>query len=410
MQELLIQNFGPIANKEKVILKVNKVTVFCGMQGSGKSSIAKLISTFFWLEKALVRGDFDIDELTAKTFRERYCAFHNIQNYFKTDTILYFKGTKFAFTYEKGKLNVKEIKSARSFVRPQIMYIPSERNLMTALDDADKIQNLPGSLSVLLDEYYRALRNAKKSIALPLNGFNVTYDETTNSAWLNDSEFKIKLTEAASGFQSMVPMIVVTRHLLNTIQRNKKKGLESTSGLERRTIVERVAKLLKDSSLSSSMRATLIKQLHAGYFNGRLVNIVEEPEQNLYPETQRNVLNELLKVNNELAMNRLVLTTHSPYMLNYLTLAIKAGMLKDEVKRSTKNKDELLEKMDGVLPRSSAVRPKDVFIYEITPKGEIQLLRNYDGIPSDSNFLNSALSQTNDLFDVLLEIQDEVDG
>ena len=85
-------------------------------------------------------------------------------------------------------------------------------------------------------------------------------------------------------------------------------------------------------------------------------------------------------------------------------------MLKDEVKRSTKNKDELLEKMDGVLPRSSAVRPKDVFIYEITPKGEIQLLRNYDGIPSDSNFLNSALSQTNDLFDVLLEIQDEVDG
>lgn len=410
MQELLIQNFGPIANKNGLPLKVNKVTVFCGMQGSGKSSIAKLLSTFLWLEKALVRGDFTIEELTSKDdFRKKYCAFHNIQNYFKTDTFLYFKGTKFAFTYVKGNLSVKEIKS-RSFVRPQVMYIPSERNLMTALDDADKIQNLPGSLSVLLDEYYRALRNMKKPVALPLNGFKVSYDESSNSAWLNDSEFKIKITEAASGFQSMVPMIVVTRNLLNTIQKNKKKGLESASGSERRKIVERVAKLLKDSSLSSSMRATLIKQLHAGYFNGRLVNIVEEPEQNLYPETQRNVLYELLKANNELVGSQLVLTTHSPYMLNYLTLAIKAGILKDEIKRSAKNKDELLEKMDAIVPRSGSVLSKDVAIYEILPEGEIQLLENYDGIPSDSNFLNSALSETNDLFDALLEIQDEVDA
>lgn len=409
MQELLIQNFGPVANRNVVSLKINKVTVFCGMQGSGKSSIAKLLSTFLWLEKALVRGDFEIAELTAKNFREKYCAFQNIQNYFKPDTNLYFKGTKFAFTYEKGKLSVKEIKSARSFVRPQVMYIPSERNLMTALDDADKIQNLPGSLSVLLDEYYRALRNMKKPVALPLNGFKVSYDESSNSAWLNDSEFKIKITEAASGFQSMVPMIVVTRNLLNTIQKNKKKGLESASGSERRKIVERVAKLLKDSSLSSSMRATLIKQLHAGYFNGRLVNIVEEPEQNLYPETQRVVLNELLKVNNQLAGNQLVFTTHSPYMLNYLTLAVKAGILKAEIKQSAKSR-VLQEQMDSIVPRSGSVRPKDVAIYEISPEGEIQILETYDGIPSDSNFLNSALNRTNELFDALLEIQDEVEG
>lgn len=411
MQELVIQNFGPITNRNQVNLKVNKVTVFCGMQGSGKSSIAKLISMFFWLEKALVRGDFDTKDLTSKnTFREKYCAFHNIHNYFKADTYLYFKGAKFLFIYEQGKLSVKERISVRSYVRPQVMYIPSERNLMTALDDADKIQNLPGSLSVLLDEYTNALRNAKKPIALPLNGFKVTYDKSTNSAWLADSEFKIKMTEAASGFQSMTPMVIVTRYLFNKIKNNKKTGLESASGSDRRKIVERVAKLLKDSSLSSSMRATLIKQLHAGYFNGRLVNIVEEPEQNLYPETQRNVLNELLKVNNELAMNRLVLTTHSPYMLNYLTLAIKAGMLKDKVKHSAKNKDELLEKMDAIVPRSSSVLPKDVAIYEISSKGEIQILDTYDGIPSDRNFLNSALSETNDLFDALLEIQDEVEG
>lgn len=411
MQQILIQNFGPIVNSCGVTLKVNKVTVLCGRQGSGKSSIAKLISTFFWLEKALVRGDFGINELTAKNvFRDKYCAFHNIQNYFKADTYFYFKGTKFEFTYEKGWLNVAEIKTARNFVRPQVMYIPAERNLMAALDDADKIQNLPGSLSAMLDEYSRALRNTKKPLSLPLNGFKVSYDELTKSAWLSDSNFSIKMTEAASGFQSMAPMVIVTRYLFNKIKENKKEsGLESASEVERRRIINRVTKLLKDGSLSSSMRATLIKQLHAGYFNGRLVNIVEEPEQNLYPETQRNVLNELLKVNNELAYNQLVFTTHSPYMLNYLTLAIKAGMLKEDLKHSAKSK-ELLGKMDLIVPRSGAVRPKDVSIYEISHDGEFQLLGNYDGVPSDTNFLNSALNDTNEMFDALLEIQDEVRG
>ena len=124
MQELLIQNFGPIANKNRVVLKINKVTVFCGMQGSGKSSIAKLLSTFLWLEKALVRGDFDVKDLTAKTFRENYCAFHNIHNYFKNGTYLRFRGTKYVFTYDNDRLDVKERMAMRNFVRPQIMYIP----------------------------------------------------------------------------------------------------------------------------------------------------------------------------------------------------------------------------------------------------------------------------------------------
>lgn len=410
MQELLIQNFGPIANKNEVILKINKVTVFCGMQGSGKSSIAKLLSTFLWLEKALVRGDFSVEELTSKDdFRKKYCAFHNIQNYFKTDTFLYFKGTKFAFLYVKGNLSVKEIKS-RNFVRPQVMYIPSERNFMTALKDAKDIRNLFGSLSVLFDEYTNAFRNAKEPIALPLNGYKVTYDPLTDSVWLNGSEFKIKLTEAASGFQSMVPMVIVTRYLFNKILENKReKKSEAASGAERQKTEKIVAEILKDRSLSNFMRTTLIKQVEARYFNGRLVNIVEEPEQNLYPETQRIVLNELLKVNNQLAGNQLVFTTHSPYMLNYLTLAVKAGMLKAEIKQSAKSR-ALLERMDSIVPRSGSVRPKDVAIYEILPEGEIQVLDTYDGIPSDSNFLNSALNRTNELFDALLEIQDEVEG
>ena len=58
MQQILIKNFGPIVNRQGVPVSFSKVLVLCGEQGTGKSSVAKLISQFSWLEKALVRRTF----------------------------------------------------------------------------------------------------------------------------------------------------------------------------------------------------------------------------------------------------------------------------------------------------------------------------------------------------------------
>ena len=410
MESILIQNFGPIVNSSKVDVKINKVTVFCGKQGAGKSSIAKLISQFYWLEKALIRGDFTIPELEEKNaFQEKYCSFHNISNYFTKATYLHFKGKRFSFEYQKGILSVSEKKSKNTYyVRPQVMYIPSERNLMTAIDNAYKLQDLPPSLSVLIGEYYRALKSAAKPIKLPLDNYKVIYDDSTKLAWLSDSKFKIKMTEAASGFQSMVPLIIVSRFLFNRIKSNRNgEGRTSISEAERTELNERITKLLKDSSLSDQVRKDLIEHLGLSTLNSRLINIVEEPEQNLYPDTQREIINELLKINNELTANQLVITTHSPYVLNYLTLAIKAGALKDNIRKSSK-KETLLEMLGSVVPRSSTLKSRDVSIYELSADGEISPLNFIDDIPSDYNVLNTALSTTNDLFDKLLEIEDEV--
>jgi predicted ATPase len=60
MSRIRIKNFGPIKEgyqEDDGWLDVKKVTVFIGNQGSGKSTVAKLISSFMWLEKALIRGD-----------------------------------------------------------------------------------------------------------------------------------------------------------------------------------------------------------------------------------------------------------------------------------------------------------------------------------------------------------------
>ena len=62
MNKIRIKNFGPIKEgyqEEGGWMDIKKVTVFIGNQGSGKSTVAKVVSTLIWMEKALNRGDIE---------------------------------------------------------------------------------------------------------------------------------------------------------------------------------------------------------------------------------------------------------------------------------------------------------------------------------------------------------------
>ena len=73
MSRIKIKNFGPvkcITSSTDGWIDIKKVTIFTGNQGSGKSTVAKLISTFTWMEKVLTRGDFkdkDVTNIVANT-------------------------------------------------------------------------------------------------------------------------------------------------------------------------------------------------------------------------------------------------------------------------------------------------------------------------------------------------------
>ena len=56
MSKIKIKNFGPIRDgfvNNNGWMDIEKVTVFIGDQGSGKSTVAKMISEYFLLEKRL---------------------------------------------------------------------------------------------------------------------------------------------------------------------------------------------------------------------------------------------------------------------------------------------------------------------------------------------------------------------
>ena len=140
--------------------------------------------------------------------------------------------------------------------------------------------------------------------------------------------------------------------------------------------------------------------------NSRLVNVVEEPEQNLYPESQSEILFYLLQCFNaqsynttERIENQLLITTHSPYILSYLTLSAKAAELL--------TKGVPAEEIAKIIPVASAVAGEKISIYETKADGTIQLLEPYENLPSDENELNILLNDSNETFSKLLDLEAE---
>ncbi len=104
--------------------------------------------------------------------------------------------------------------------------------------------------------------------------------------------------------------------------------------------------------------------------------------------------------------NSLILTTHSPYIITYLSIAIQGDYLKEKLK-SSKDSSFLLDRLDKIVPLKSLISASDVVVYQLDDAGNIQKLPNYEGIPSDDNFLNTSLAEGNQLFGSLLEIEQD---
>ena len=209
-----------------------------------------------------------------------------------------------------------------------------------------------------------------------------------------------------SGFQSFTPLFVVSRHLAMSINQEQDASVKSISLEEERRIRKEIQGILSNPNISEDVKKASLEFLSSKFRYSSFINIVEEPEQNLYPSSQRDLINFLLTFNNSSEGNSLVLTTHSPYIINYLSIAIQGDYLKGKIGANTEG-SQYLDRLDKIVPLKSVVAASDVVVYQLDDKGNITLLPDYEGIPSDSNYLNQSLAEGNVLFDNLLEIEED---
>lgn len=413
MSKIKIKNFGPI--KEGFLendgwIDIKKVTVFIGNQGSGKSTVTKLISTFTWIEKALTRGDYDNKHFERKNkLKNQYLTYHRIENYFsnpenRENTLIEYRGDSFNITFKFGNLYIEYAKNGY-YPLPQIMYVPAERNFIANVKKVKALNLTSDSLIEFVTEYNNALNSMKGSMQLPINKVEVEYNKLNDIVYIKGRDYRIKLTEASSGFQSLVPLYLVSWHLGNSVKHQSENEKELMTSEQRERFRKQVQAIFNNDDLTEEQKRIAISEEAKKFNKTAFINIVEEPEQNLFPSSQRQMLNSLLAINNINAGNKLIMTTHSPYLINYLTLAVKADSLIDR-SMNYKGVDNFKTAISKIVPFNSIISPNDLAVYELNENdGTITLLDNYKGIPSDENYLNQGLAESNELFAQLLEIQ-----
>ena len=326
MSNIIIRNFGAI-KEHSTPIEIKKVTFFIGNQGSGKSTVAKLIATFMWIEKALVRGDYNRKWFERKNrFKNTFLPYHRIENYLKENTFIQYKGEAYMITYENEFLKFEEKKN-NDYSLPQIMYVPSERNFIAYVRSPKELKLSSEALKEFLTEFDNS-KGIVKNLELPINTINkviLDYDKLNDTLNLKGEDYKIKLTEASSGFQSFAPIYMVSNYLVNTIRKN--------SGIKVSMTGEEISRFRKEIEqlFTDEQKRIAISVLSKKFNKTSFINIVEEPEQNLFPTSQRDMLYSLLKINNEITANKLIITTHSPYLVNYVSVSVEAGKLKQGV-------------------------------------------------------------------------------
>jgi len=418
MSTIKIKNFGPIKEGFKDSdgnewMDVKKVTVFIGNQGSGKSVTAKLITTFMWIEKALTRGDYDRKWFSRKNkLRNQFLSYFRIENYFpesdnQSKTFIEYRGESFNIIFKNGLLHIEDAKNG-DYPLPQIMYVPAERNFTADVKSPKLIKLTSESMIEFVTEMTKALLDMKGLVRLPINDVDVEYNKQFDIIYIRgkvkEDAYRIKLSEASSGFQSLVPLYLVSMFLANSVKTQSDSTKEAMTSEQRERFRKRVQAINENSDLTDELRRIAISELAKEFTKTAFINIVEEPEQNLFPSSQHKILNSLLEFNNMNKGNKLIMTTHSPYLINYLTLGVKAYELKEKLIT-----EELKNRMNKIVPLNSTVNPNDLVIYELDEAdGTIKKLGNFEGIPSDKNLLNKSLGKANQLYDSLLEIEEEL--
>jgi predicted ATP-dependent endonuclease of OLD family len=320
MQRIVIKNFGAIAHAE---IEIKKVVVLIGENATGKSTIIKLISTFLWIEKALFRGSDKKWYEKENRFRN-FLLYHRIDGFLRPDSMIEYTGKVYTITYRNGKISIEDLADSK-YQLPQIMYIPAERNFITYVRNAKNDLKLSGSLLDFTSEYYHAAENLKGSLSLPVRDYEIEYNKRHEMLYVKNGNHKVKITEAASGIQSVAPLCLVSDFLFRSVQDNNNEEMTS-SDIKR--FQREINAILHDDNLNEKQKHIAISELSYKLNKKAFINIIEEPEQNLFPLSQAQLIKNLVSLCNQNEDSKLILSTHSPYVLaiiNNLILANKAG-------------------------------------------------------------------------------------
>lgn len=405
MERIIINKLGPIKCCE---LEINDFMVFTGPQASGKSTIAKSIFFFKDIKSLIFKqinrrffNESDSMNLSTKnrlireirsgflqTFGSTWCMDKDMSvEYYYTDSIfirIFLKDDSispnyiwiepseklsgFLDKYDDLQLDVLEHarnngnlkKNIDEFFEnnEEIIYIPAGRSMMTLFSS-----QLMFMYSVMSDDQKRSLDYCTQNYLERIMQLKPSFSDSTQELIKN----KIELTDIKINRESLQQCADLMRQILHGEYRN-------INGEERLQVEkERYVKI--NFASSGQQEAVWILNVVFYYMlnNKKSYFIIEEPESHLFPNAQKLITEFISLAKN--SGNKILLTTHSPYILGTLNNMLYANRISKKVNNAA---------LDKIIDHLKWIDSKKMSAYYVK-EGKIQscMYEEFEGIDND---------------------------
>jgi ABC-type oligopeptide transport system ATPase subunit len=337
---LTIRNFGPIKD---MTLDLRFVNILIGDQGTGKSTVAKVLMAVKATLNETVLMNHPRYEIMSEgkpaskeVFKDKWqrefaewLEWTGLTNSIYPDTHIKFENEKYSFLYEEGEITIDWKKEGDVVLgTPVDIFIPAYREVAIVLKDKlFAVLQAKATLPDILTRFGTAFLEArvKKPLYDYRDVFRVMYRHSNGMDYIVLNYGKeILIEDASSAIRNGVPMLVVF-----------------------------------DNSLMKRHQQVSDKLAYSFPYCPYL--IVEEPELNCFPETQEKLMRYFIKNIKEEDgyKNRLFITTHSPYILtslNNMMQVYQTGKVEPE-------------KADAIIPKQYWLNPDDVSAYMLLTDG-----------------------------------------
>lgn len=324
-ESIIIKNFGPL--KEVEIDDIKPLTVFIGKSAGGKSIIMKVIVLMRYIYKMVnIRSYLKNAKITRSPFKLRFNSLlhDGLKGMITAQTEIYYtveiNGNKYTLKYTNRGLQSDINIPDKDLIFFKEAYVSGMRSLIPIW--ASKAVSVKGeNLGFFFHETFSDFNDATdviKEQKLEYLNLKMKVRKSGNRPKLftieslqNDA-VPIELRYASSGIQTSAPLVAIVHYFAQEF---------SFKDAFQRSVLNYLYKqdLLTKFTLGIN-RNKLGKYVHIH---------IEEVELSLAPEDQRafmsNLVEEVFHKNKKDRKLGLMVSTHSPYIVNHLNVLLRAG-------------------------------------------------------------------------------------
>lgn len=324
-ESIIIKNFGPL--KEVEIDDIKPLTVFIGKSAGGKSIIMKVIVLMRYIYKMVnIRSYLKNAKITRSPFKLRFNSLlhDGLKGMITAQTEIYYtveiNGNKYTLKYANRGLQSDINIPDKDLIFFKEAYVSGMRSLIPIW--ASKAVSVKGeNLGFFFHETFNDFNDATdviKEQKLEYLNLKMKVRKSGNRPKLftieslqNDA-VPIELRYASSGIQTSAPLVAIVHYFAQEF---------SFKDAFQRSVLNY---LYKQDLLTKFTPGINRNKL------GKYVHIhIEEVELSLAPEDQRafmsNLVEEVFHKNKKDRKLGLMVSTHSPYIVNHLNVLLRAG-------------------------------------------------------------------------------------